>query len=138
MKKTISLYVKGGEHDAGYYYRFHQYFREMDVEVRLHKMYSDKIYHQYLPVGGRPLWVKVWLWIYSTARVTSQLLSDCLKTPDMLIISRRLISRWSPLIANKMVAYIKKRGTTLVWDFDDNIKASRECDNRAFNTFSKL
>ena len=43
----VSLYVKGGNVDAGYYYRFHQYFRELDVKVRHNKMYDEVFNKEY-------------------------------------------------------------------------------------------
>lgn len=138
MKKLVSLYVKGGDYDAGYYYRFHQYFRELSVLVRKHQMYSDYVYSKYIPTYNRPAYIKALLWIYQVIRVFIQLVKDCFKRPEVLVISRRLVSKWSPQLINLLLISISRRGTKIIWDFDDNILASRECDRRAFSTYCKV
>ena len=131
--KKVSLYVKGGDTDAGYYYRFHQFFRVIDVDCRVNKMYSDYAYHRFLPIGSRPLWLKGLLWVYITLRVLFQLLRDCLDRPEYIIISRRLVSKKTPSFAKRIVRSLIKRGTKLLWDFDDNILTSKECDKKSFD-----
>ena len=91
MARIISLYVKGGFADAGFYYRFHQYFRVMDVQVRHHKMYDDWTYTHFLPTYNKPLVILLWLWVYSASRVFVQLLWDYFSPPSIIVISRRLV-----------------------------------------------
>lgn len=79
----VSLYVKGGNVDAGYYYRFHQYFRELDVKVRHNKMYDDWTYKHFLPTIGKPLIVLALLWGYNITRVFFQLLKDIITPPSL-------------------------------------------------------
>lgn len=137
-QKTISLYVKGGTADAGYYYRFHQYFRELPVHVYHHKMYDDWTYSHFLPTRGKPNVILAWLWIYNLVRVFFQLLHDCVCNPSVLVISRRLVSRKMPHFYGLFLKYIKWKGTIIIWDFDDNILANKECDLAAFSLFSMI
>lgn len=138
MKKLVSLYVKGGDNDAGYYYRFHQYFRELSVLVRKHQMYSDRVYKKYLPASKNPLFIIGLLWLYSTIRVFVQLVYDNLNKPDFVIVSRRLVSRKTLYIHRQLLKSLHKRGTRIIWDMDDNIRASRECDLQLFNLLCKI
>lgn len=137
-RKLISLYVKGGNHDAGYYYRFHQYYRELKVEVKLHKMYSDWVYKKLLPASTKPFVVQGLLWIYSSIRVFLQLLEDFILPPDTLVISRRLVSRWMPSPYRWILEIIAHKGVNIIWDFDDNICESRECDKESFRLFTRI
>jgi glycosyltransferase involved in cell wall biosynthesis len=138
MRKIVSLYVKGGDIDAGFYYRYKQYFREMDIDVRVHKMYSDWVYRNLLPVSTKPLIIQVLLWVYSAGRVYAQLISDFFCTPNTVVVSRRLVSRWMPFGCGYILNSLYQKGTTIIWDFDDNIVESKECDKRAFELFARL
>lgn len=138
MRKIVSLYVKGGDMDAGYYYRYHQYFRKMEINVRLHKMYSDWIYLHLLPASTKPFVIQVMLWGYSAGRVLTQLICDLISPPQTLIISRRLVSRWMPSPYRWILKKIAHKGVNIIWDFDDNIRESRECDKKSFDLFSTL
>ena len=135
---TVSLYVKGGEHDAGCYYRFLQYFDRMPVSVRLHTMYSDVIYKKYLPIANNPLFIKVILWLYITVRVFCQVIGDCIKKPAYIVISRRLVSRRMIFVFHPFIHYLYHSGVVFIWDMDDDILASKECDSHAFNLFLKV
>lgn len=134
---NISVYSQGGLTSAGLYYRFYQYLRELDVDVRYNKQIPDKIYKKCMPLAFKPLFIQIGIAILVVFRVSIQLIRDVYNSPRFLIISRTFINRWYPAIFNIMLRIIKKKGCTIIWDFDDNIKP-REISPARFESLSYL
>ena len=93
-KKKISVYVKSGEIGAGNYYRFSQYFKKIDNNSFSYKItIPDFFYKKYMPISKQPFYVKFLLMIFFQIRVGLQVLNDFITKPDIIIISRRPISK---------------------------------------------
>ena len=122
--KRVSIYSKGGRFCAASRYRFYAYFDVLFDEVTYRKMFADSVYLKYMPISKQPSYVKALLFVYLYFRVLFQLVSDALRVPDVLVISRRLLNHWFPLSYKFLLLLIKFRGAKLVYDFDDYIIGS--------------
>lgn len=133
--KSVSIYVQGGEQSAVTYYRFMQYFDNMNCRVTYRYMFSPYLYDRYMPIADRGFVVKVFLYLYSLVRVFFQLLSDMRLKPDYLIISRTLLKKNIPVFYKFLLHIILKRGTILIWDIDDDILELKEIRDKDFGYF---
>lgn len=129
----VSVYVKSGKRAATSYYRFYQYLDKCGVPVRYRKMLSDRVYSKVMPISRQPFVVKCIVFLYIYVRVLLQLLQDCcVCRPDVLIVSRRFINRALPSSYKFLLKRMKRRGTYVVWDFDDHIIESKEIKEKDF------
>lgn len=134
----ISVYTKSGERAATTYYRIYQYLREIVGEYRYRKMIPDEMYKKIMPISSKSIVTQISVFAYIIIRVFAQLLKDTINRPDILIISRRFANRVFPIPYKWMLNSIKKRGTKIIWDFDDQIIASKEVTRRGFDYMSWL
>lgn len=137
LKKT-SVYTKSGERAATTYYRIYQYTREIAGEYRYKKMLPDGMYKKVMPISSKSAFTKVSIFLYINIRVFFQLLQDTINRPDILIISRRFVNRIFPAPYKWMLNSMKRRGTKIIWDFDDEIIASKEVTQKGFDYMSCL
>lgn len=136
--KTISIYTKSGERAATTYYRIYQYTREIEGKYRYNKMLPDGMYRKVMPISSKSLFTKTSIFLYINIRVFFQLLQDTINRPDTLIISRRFVNRIFPIPYKWMLNSMKSRGTKIIWDFDDEIIASKEVTRKGFDYMSCL
>ena len=133
-KKKISVYVKSGEIGAGNYYRFSQYFKKIDNNSFSYKItIPDFFYKKYMPISKQPFYVKFLLMIFFQIRVGLQVLNDFITKPDIIIISRRPISKYIPLYIRLMYKHLQHRGTKFLYDIDDNVLESKEITKTNFD-----
>ena len=129
----ISVYLKTGRKGATPYYRFYQYFDRMEGNFKYRKMLSDDMYDKVMPVSRKSLFYKALIYIYILMRRGSQLVLDLLWVPKYIIISRCLINKHVPLWMKFLLWLIRKKGTTVIWDFDDDIIAGGEIGRKVFD-----
>lgn len=134
----VSVYTKSGERAATTYYRIYQYLRDIPINFYKRKMLSDKMYRKVMPISDKNIVVKVFIFIYIYLRVTVQLTKDLFICPDTLVISRRFINRRLPIHFKLILNSLKKRGTNIIWDFDDQIIVSKEVSKKGFRYMSEL
>lgn len=134
---SVSVYSQGGKTSAGLYYRFYQYLSKMNCRTRYNKQLPDCLYKRYMPIAYQPLIIKGLLYILIVIRVTIQLIRDVIFTPNVIIISRTLLNRRFPYFYRVLLKSIKRKGTKIIWDFDDNIFI-REIRKSDFYFFSKI
>lgn len=129
----VSVYLKTGRKGATPYYRFYQYFDRMEGTFKFRKMLSDDLYDKVMPVSSKNLFYKTLIYIYILTRRSYQLMSDQIWHPQYIIISRCLINKYVPLCMKFLLWIIRKRGTTVIWDFDDDIIAGGEIGRKVFD-----
>jgi len=138
VSKRVSVYSKTGLTAATTYYRFYQFFKQLDITVTYRKMLSDKMYDKCMPISEKPIYVKMGVMAYILVRVLTQLTKDSIRRPDVVIVSRRFSNRIFPSVYKLLLNRLKRKGTRLVWDFDDEIIQSREISRKNFNYMSRL
>lgn len=138
MSKKVSVYLKAGENAAVTYYRFSQYFREMNVDIKYNLMIPDNKANSFLPISKQPLWKKVYIFFYIYFRTLKHLIGDYRDVPDVLVISRRIIDKLMPYSYCQLLTMIKKKGCKIVWDFDDQIIELGEVSRADFDIISSL
>ncbi len=136
--KSISIYIKGNRNSTAYY-RIYQYFDRMpEHRVGYHTMMSDAFHDRYMPISRQPLHIKVLAWLHIYWRMLTALLSDLRRRPDILVIHKRVISRFTPPSYNLLLRIIHRRGTRIIWDFDDHIMANHEVTQRQFLRYAHM
>lgn len=136
--KKISVYVKGDRNSTAYY-RIYQYLDNIDkVQCTYNMMMSPNIHNKYMPISKRPIFIKILVYIHIYIRMLIALLTDTFKKPDVIVIHRRIISRFMPLSYKCLLLILKNRKVKIVWDFDDNITVSGEVSQNTFNFYAKL
>lgn len=138
MKDRISIYTKGGVRAATSYYRIYQYLQDFggDYKFKYNTMISDDLYKRFMPIAYQNIFIKIYFFIYIFIRVLFQLIEDTYNRPKILIVSRRFINKFFPIIYKILLNKIKKNGTLIIWDFDDNIIASKELTRKGFDYMS--
>ncbi len=137
--RRVSLYVRSGNSAAVTFYRFYQYLSQIDsVEATYHMMIPERLYRRFMPISRSPLLVRICVLLLSLLRVTLSLVGDLVAPPSVLIISRKLTDRVSPIYYFWILNSLRRRGTKIIWDFDDNIVDSKEISRRNFDRLSSL
>ena len=137
-KKKVSVYVKGDRNSTAYY-RIYQYLDNIDnLECKYHMMMSVRIHNKYMPISKQPIWIKILVFIHIYIRMLCALIRDIIICPDIIIIHRRIISRYMPLSYKILLRILKYKQVKIIWDFDDNITESRELSYNTFRLFSRL
>lgn len=134
--KKVSIYVKSGKRAATAYYRFYKYFERLESDTLYRKMIPDNIYDRVMPISKHSKLFQIVIFIYIYLRVLRQLVADMFRHPDLVVISRRLLNRVLPPSFKFLLWSLKKRGTKIVWDFDDQIIACREVTPHGFQWMS--
>ena len=131
--KRVSVYLKTGRKAGTSYYRFYQYFDRMAGTFKYRKMLPDDIFDKLMPISRKSFFSKTLIYIYILIRRSSQLTSDLFWNPQYVIISRCLINKHIPLWIKFLLWIIRTRGTTVIWDFDDDIIAGGEIGRKVFD-----
>lgn len=136
--KKVSVYVKGDRNSTAYY-RIYQYLDNIDgIQCKYRMMMSPTVHNRYMPISKQPIFVKVLVYIHIYCRMLWALLCDLRKCPDVIVIHRRIISRFMPLSYRLLLSVLKKRGARIIWDFDDNIIESGEVSKGTFTFYSEM
>lgn len=136
-RRRISVYLKAGERAATSYYRFYQFFYQLDAEIYYNLMIPDSKWNVFFPIAQQPIWKKVYIFLLIYFRVLGNLLLDAVRKPDCVVISRCIINRFLPWSFRFLLKKIKGRGCKIIWDFDDNIIGS-EMTRKSFDWFSSV
>lgn len=134
-QKRISVYLKAGDRAATSYYRFYQYFRKVDADIKYHLMIPDSKWNSFFPIAQQPKWKQVYIFFLIYFRVLGNLLTDIVKNPDCVVVSRCIINKVLPWSYKFLLKQIKRKGARIIWDFDDNI-IGREMTRKNFDWFS--
>lgn len=134
-KKRISVYLKAGERAATSYYRFYQYFRQIDADVKFNLMIPDGRWNAFFPIASQPKWKQVYIFFFIYFRVLWNLAVDVIRKPEVVVISRCIINKVLPYSYKLLFKSLKRRGCNIVWDFDDNIVGA-EMTRKNFDWFS--
>lgn len=126
MGKKISIYLKSGPWAATPYYRFYSYFKDIDVDVRYHLQIPDNLYKKIMPISQKAMPFQIAIFAYIYQRVLWQLITDVFYKPKCVLISRRLINRFFPNSYRLLLCLLKKRGSKIIWDIDDQIIETKE------------
>lgn len=136
--KKVSVYVKGNRNSTAYY-RIYQYLDNIEhIECLYHTMMSERVHKKYMPISKQVIIVKIFIYIHIYIRIFRDLVIDSLFPPNILIIHRRIISRFMPPSFKILLNIIKWRDTKIIWDFDDQIIESKEISKNSFYFLSKL
>ena len=134
-QKRVSVYLKAGERAATSYYRFYQYFRRIDADVKFNLMIPDSKWNAFFPIASQPKWKQVYIFFFIYFRVLWNLAVDVIRRPDVVVISRCIINKVLPYSYRLLLNLQKRRGSKIVWDFDDNIVGA-EMTRKNFDWFS--
>lgn len=133
----VSVYVKGNR-NAPTYYRIYQYFDRIDdCHFKYRKMYAEWVHDWFMPFSRQPFFIKVFAQIHALLRTLVFLISDCLTKPDVIVVHRRVITRFMPKIFVLLLRKIAKH-TKIIWDFDDNIIENKEVSNSTFALYAEV
>lgn len=135
--KRVSIYLKAGEKAATSYYRFYQFFDKIDAQFEYHLMIPDSKWNFFFPIAKQPKWKQVYIFIFIYFRVLRNLLTDLLSKPDFVVVSRCIINKVLPWSYMFLLKLIKRNGSKIIWDFDDNIIGS-EMKRKNFDWFSDI
>ena len=137
MSKKISVYVRCTSTAPSSYYRILQYLYKIpDVELKINTLLTENQNRYFFNVKGRKLHLKILFYFIMITRVTCFLISDLIKKPDILILSKVLIPKVTPTYFYLILNRIFKR-STLIWDFDDHILNSNQISQKAFKYFTE-
>lgn len=136
--KNVSVYTLGGINYAGFRYRFFQYFNHMNINFNYNKSISDLNYEKVMPLGEKCLLKKVYFFFSIFIRISFYLIKDWIRQPDIIIISRALIKPIIPFFFRWILLSLKKRGTRIYWDIDDNILEFKEMSRKSFDFFCDI
>ncbi len=135
--KRVSVYVKGDRNSTAYY-RIYQYLdRVIGVTCSYHLMMSPAVHHKYMPVSKQTVFVKIWIYVHIYFRMLFALIKDFCCLPDVLVVHRRIISRYMPFSFRMLLIGILKRRVPLIWDFDDHIINNGEVSLSTFNFYAQ-
>lgn len=137
--KKVCVYLKNKDLSPSGYYRLIQFFSKMDdINFVYHSLMSNKIYSKYMPLSKRNIFIKVFFGISFNIECFYYLIKDFLFPPDVIVINRSLIQRYIPVLHKRILTRIKKKGTKIIWTFDDNILETHEISNANFQFMSNL
>lgn len=136
--KNVSVYVKGDRNSTAYY-RIYQYLDNIeDVKCKYRMMMSPYIHNRYMPISKQSIWIKIYTYLHIYVRMLIALVKDVIFPPNVIVIHRRIISRFMPLSYRCLLILLKYRQTKIIWDFDDNITESREVSISTFRFYSRI
>ena len=137
--KKVSVYLKSGKRNAASFYRFFQYFDNIEgVCVHYHKRLPDDLYRKVMPISGHSIPFKITLALYMYIRVLASLINDILWAPDFVVISKTLTTKCISPLCKLLLYYLKRRGVRIILDFDDQILSTGEISRKDFDFLSKL
>lgn len=134
----VSIYVKGDRNSTAYY-RIYQYLDNIEgITQKYNIMYPLWVQNNFMPVSRHSKVMQIVIYFIALSNVSLSLFYDLFKRPNVIIIHKRLISRYMPYYISFLLSLIKKRGTKIIWDFDDHLVEGREMTQKSFNFFSKI
>lgn len=124
--KNIIVYLRNKEINASGYYRIYQYFNHFEKKgnIKYRSLLPNNIYRLYY--NNRNIITKIIYGLFCYSRVLLFLIRDSLFTNNCIIVINREIS---PIYFTKMFKYLAIKmliKNYIIWDFDDNIKQSKE------------
>lgn len=136
--KKVSVYVKGDRSSTAYY-RIYQYFDRIDdIDVSYHLMYPLWVQKKFMPVPSQNILMQIIIFFCAYMNVLFALMGDMFYTKDVIVIHKRLLSRYMPVPLKWIVDRIAKKGTRIIWDFDDNLVVGKEMSRRTFEYLSDI
>ena len=136
--RNVSVYVKGDRNSTAYY-RIYQYLDNIvEIKCKYHMMMSSYVHDKYMPVSTQSIWVKIFVYIHIYLRMLLALMCDVMQRPDVVVIHRRIISRFMPFSYKLLILILKRMGVKIIWDYDDNIIESGEVSKGTFNFYAKI
>ena len=135
--KKVSVYVKGNR-NAPTYYRIYQYLDNINnCQFKYRQMYADWVHDRYMPFSQQPIMIKVFALVHAYLRVLFYLIKDCLSKPDVIIIHRRVLTRYMPKSYKFLLNNIAKH-KKIIWDFDDNIIDNKEVSYKTLEFYAQI
>lgn len=136
--KTVSVYVKGDRNSTAYY-RIYQYLDHIrNVGYRYNIMYPLWVQRNFMPVTKQNKLLQIIIYLVSLIKMINCLIYDAFKKPDIIIVHKRIISRYMPYVCQLLILFCHKRGCKIIWDFDDHIVKGKEMTQSTFDFFVKL
>lgn len=137
--KKVSVFVKGDRNSTAYY-RIYQYLDKIEgIDLCYHIMYPGFVQKYFMPVGHRNILIKQFVYLVSFLRCFFCLFTHIFRTPDLIVVHKRILSRFTPYIFFLMLSFFKKKNKTrLIWDFDDDLVEGNEMTACNFEKMSSL
>lgn len=132
--KKISVYTRSGVTSPSSYYRILQYVDKIPGKVKCRIVVPEMIYNNYNKSQGlkRKLYQFLY-YFFAYIRVNYYLLSDILRKPDVVFISRAIMPRIIFFPTAKLMRVLFANCHNVIWDIDDNIFGSKEITNTEKN-----
>lgn len=120
--KKISVYTRSGSTSPSSYYRILQYEKDIECDFVNRVVVPDKIYSTYNKSNGlkRKIY-QVLFYLNAYFRVIAFLISDIIKKPDVIFVSRAIMPRIAPFPIIPLMKRAFQEAGKVVWDIDDNI-----------------
>lgn len=136
--RKISVYVKGDRNSTAYY-RIYQYFDKIKtIDVKYNVMYPQWVQDKLMPVSRQPKLIQVVIYFAAFFKILSSLLKDLLNKPDVIVIHKRVLSRYMPSILKVVLKKCHKNGTKIIWDYDDHVVKGNEMSQKTFDFFADI
>lgn len=120
--KTVSVYTRSGPTSPSSYYRILQFEKDIDCKFINRVVVPDKIYSSYnKAVGIKRKLYQVLFYLNAYFRVIAFLISDIIKKPDVIFVSRAIMPRIAPFPIVPLMRKAFQKAGKVIWDIDDNI-----------------
>lgn len=134
-----SVYIRNKKEGASCYYRIIQYTNKINnVNYKYNNLMTDKMYRNNLDCKNKYVkkFLQLILYLIMCFRVINFLLHDFFNKPEIIIIQRTTLPRYTPMII-KMLLFFTLKKTYIIWDFDDDIFLSGEISKFESKLLSK-
>lgn len=137
MLQKVSVYLKSRYTSPSCYYRITQYLSNIkDIDIDWNNQLTETEFIRWVPFNRQCLIIKIYAFLLMYIRVLFGLIRDVIKRPDVIVVSRRFLTPYMPISYKLCIAYLVKKKTKIVWDYDDNI-IGNELSKRDFKFLSR-
>lgn len=133
----VSIFVRNKSLGPSCAYRICKYIDDTNQNINISQYSSDKSYSRTRKLDKHSILQKVnkvYLFFEGTINRLIYIIKDLLIVkPDTVVIQREIFPKHLPIFAYKILSKYLDRVKTVIWDFDDNIRANNEISEREYN-----
>lgn len=133
----ISLYYKNNSTPSNYY-RLVQYFEKKHSnlnKIHFNNTIPNKLYQTYI---NKNMIGKVLFYLLISFRLFFFLIIDLFRSPNYIFVSKYFSPRNVCFINKILILLLVKKGSQVIWDFDDNILFSREISRKQWFLLERI
>ena len=132
----LSVYVRNKNINPSSYYRIFQYVKDINMNVFVHSLTSDKLYDLSLNHNSEylKLLIKFILYLEMNIKTFFFIIYDLIKKPDIIFIQREILPKRTSFFIKKMEKMLFSR-SIVIWDIDDDILENKEVSIQDFEFY---